>query len=55
MLIIYQWDVFIIPNRAHPNCSKGTGDLMFSALVALGVRCNTSMFEDLSMFGLVDK
>ena len=32
-----QWDVFIIPNRAHLTLSKGDGDLMLSTLVCLGV------------------
>ena len=50
-----KWDIFIIPNRAHPKFSKGAGNLIFSALVALGVRSKTSKFEDLSMFGSVDR
>ena len=43
-------DVFIIPNRARPKFSKGAGDRIFSALVALGVRSKTSKFKDQSMF-----
>ena len=50
-----QGDRFAIPNRAHPNFTKDAGDLIFSALVALGVRSKTSKFEDLSMFGLINR
>ena len=49
----FQWEVFIIPNRAHPIFSKGVVALILSALVALGVRSKTSKFADLSMFGSV--
>ena len=50
-----QWEVFIIPIRAHPKVSKGGGDQIFSALVAFGVRSKTSKFEDLIMFRLVNR
>ena len=46
---------FIIPNRDHPKFSKGVGNLIFSALVALGVRSKTSKFEDQSMFRLINR
>ena len=49
---LVKWDIFIISNRAHPKLSKGAGNLIFSALVALVVRSETSKFEDQSMFGL---
>ena len=41
-----EWDIFIIPNRAHPKCSKGADDLMFSALIGFGVSSKTSKFEE---------
>ena len=54
-LTMYKWEIFIVPNRAHPILFKGAGDLIFLALVALGVISKTSKFEDLSMFGSVDR
>ena len=52
---VLEWDKFIIPNGAHSNFSEGAGDLIFSALVAIGVRSKTSKFEDQSMFGLINR
>ena len=37
---------FIIADRAHPYFSKGAGNLIFSALVHLVVRSETSKFVD---------